>query len=77
MSTNERQLKPMKRYEIHTHIYRDGRDEYIEDIFTADEHQIMVNGDGDVQRVTFLNTGNVIKEYFGAPVKIIITPDEG
>lgn len=75
MSTNERQLKPMRKYEVHTHIYKDGRDCYECDTFTGDEHQVMVNGDGDVQRVQFLNAGNVIKEYFGAPVKIIITPD--
>ncbi len=76
MVNNERQIKPLRSYDVHQHFYRDGRDIYEVDQFTADDYEVVNNADGDPVRVRFFNTGNVIRDYSGMPVKIIITPVE-
>lgn len=69
---NERQIRPLRKYEVFTRQYTlDGHEEQSE-TFTADD---MVR---DEDSLIFYSTGNPIRFYVGQPLphKIIVTPVE-
>ena len=67
---NEVVIKPLREFEVHLQTYDVfGDNEPAVEKFTADTYEVINN-----QRVQFLRTGNVVREYFSLPRKVIITP---
>lgn len=59
---NERRFMPLRRYDV---TFGEKTDSFEADMYERD----------DVS-VRFLNSGNVIRHYFGFPDKIVVTPVE-
>jgi hypothetical protein len=71
---NRLRIKPLLKYEVHQHFYKDGRDVYEVDTITGDGYEVLDNEDGKHIRIRFYRTSNLIREYFGMPVKIVVSP---
>jgi hypothetical protein len=72
--SNELQILPLREYTIERQYYEDGREVKDTEVFTADNYETVVDGDGDPQSVKFYRTGNLVREYFQLPTKITVTP---
>lgn len=66
---NERQIKPLRQYEVFRNVWNGGDNQVVSETFTADDYEVINDC-----RVRFMSSGNTVREYFGMPEKVIITP---
>ena len=66
---NEVAIKPLRQYEVHTYQWNGLDNQANVETFTADDYEVVDN-----MRVRFMRTGNLIREYFNLPTKVIVTP---
>jgi hypothetical protein len=66
--SNELQIKPLLKYEVHYRSFGPGGAELHVDVFTADTLEV------EDHVTSFYRTGNLIRQYYTVLEKTIITP---